>query len=567
MIMFTILIMAVLRRRSSLRRFAAIALGGCAFGLLTPTAGMGVTIGPGHTLCGAPQDTVPPRVLSISLPRHPLDVLHGAKGFDIRLHAVDTSDTGPGSGVGHLQFRLTPTFGGNWGWSPEFHLRSGTPDDGIWVAHVKLDRWVPRGRYWVWVHSIIATDRSGNSTRSGEWGYGVPAGIHHPVVIEGKSAQAVEAHNLKQSSRQYGRLKSFTMTPNPVNALAPGAAVVLTARFADPQPVGLATDLGGPQLPMHRRQNGSWRATFHPLPWLGSTYHLGVFLWDRFGVVRHSARTLVIKGGVDDTPPVLTSLSVSPSTVDTTTKDATVSFEATAKDPTNPPAPTSGIASQIGVYLFDLPTGPGQPDPVDELFLWLNRVGSSDEYDGTIVMPACSAGGEFQIMVALEDGAGNRVDWSGAQLTAIGAPTQITNTSTATPAEATNPTFSDASAGSATGVITAYFAEGVEHVTQHNLVVLEDNASHTRIPIESVSCFNAVKASTLCDGSTQPVTSVAIQTAGLQAGVHVRLLANQDWVRPQITDMDGNPFNWDCRELALHNGSQPCQGLSDLTPH
>jgi len=124
--------------------------------------------------------------------------------------------------------------------------------------------------------------------------------------------------------------------------------------------------------------------------------------------------SLEVISNPDITPPMLTSMSITPSVIDVSTGDRDVTFRFSVTDDlsglnTAPPPPTSRWQSLLSVYSPSF----GQARYVNYSSLVpISGTRWNGVYETTIQIPQYSEEGEWEVRLTLYDSAGNRAIWS-----------------------------------------------------------------------------------------------------------------------------------------------------------
>jgi hypothetical protein len=119
----------------------------------------------------------------------------------------------------------------------------------------------------------------------------------------------------------------------------------------------------------------------------------------------------------DVTPPNLVDFSFSPTTIDTSASDATVTVSAHLTDS------ESGVA--VSGVLFQHP-GTGQQG-----FFYFSLIAGTPNdgtYEGVATFPKFSASGTWKVLLGAQDNIGNYYYWFENELMALGFPTELVNT-------------------------------------------------------------------------------------------------------------------------------------------
>ncbi len=194
--------------------------------------------------------------------------------------------------------------------------------------------------------------------------------------------------------------------------------------------------------------------------------------------------TFTVTSNADTTPPQLTMLGLSPSSVNTTSASATLTFTATLTDDLS------------GVSTFELRlTSPSGNQSRTAFASSTNRVSGSAQsggYSFMLTMPQFSEAGTWTLSSAyLRDVIGNSKSLTPAELTAIGAPASFTVVSTAdvTPpaltALAFTPSTLNTSGSSATMTFTATLTDDLSGLSTFELRLTSPSGNQSRTAFAS----------------------------------------------------------------------------------
>jgi len=162
--------------------------------------------------------------------------------------------------------------------------------------------------------------------------------------------------------------------------------------------------------------------------------------------------TFAVTSNPDTTPPRLTALGVSPSSVNTSSASATLTFTATLTDD------LSGVASLQ--FELESPSGNQSRTAFATSSSRTSGTAQNGTYGFTVTMPQFSEPGTWTIGTAyLRDAIGNSRSLVTADLTAIGAPTTVNVTGSAdtTPPRLTSLTFTPGIVNASSATVTMSF--------------------------------------------------------------------------------------------------------------
>jgi hypothetical protein len=244
----------------------------------------------------------------------------------------------------------------------------------------------------------------------------------------------------------------------------------------------------------------------------------------------HLPSTIRVTSGVDHHDPVLTALSVTPDSVDTTAAFQQVTVTATVTDT------ESGVASGY----FDLRPHPNASDhPIGETFAYFTVNG--DTLTGTATIARCVITGDWELGLDIRDAAGRETHPDSAELERLGFPSTLSVTSDP-PGHRGGPREHAASTSLTDRTITVGFNRPVKNATMDNLLVYRAKHFAQPVPTSAISCSDGT-TTVPCDGSSGLATAVTLTVPSL--GDHHYLVSpNQDSVVSQITDDAGNPVPW-----------------------
>lgn len=542
------------RWRTARRRCSALAVATVAAstGLLVA----GVPAASARSYCGPPADTVPPQVTSLTFGATTVD-LSDTSTLAVTVDAQDTAAGTAASGAKRVEVDVS---GPREYLSTHLTLASGTVDNGVWQGTLTFPKRAKPGDWQL--QGVIVKDAAGNIE------YYQREGTHpdSPTDVRlqsGWDQGFTVTGSAPPPARKPGKLTDFSFTPTKVNTTKHHKLVTVDVTASKPQPKHvqvLFTNRPGPipgppkfpivfdNVTLHRTTHGHWTGELRVRRWLGHNiirpqinmsygrgFHPEYRDLDYTQLhARHFPTKLAITSGTDNTPPTLTGLTLSASSVDTTDGAQTVTVTAQASDN------KSGV-HDISVNLFVRQHGEYQPGGNVETRLKPD----GDQWTGQLQFRECVVPGQWKMQVYVDDGAHNEARYSTNKLTAAGLPTEISVTST--PGDVEPPEVEDSTASGADHTITLDFNEPVENVTPQTLTVYADKPASTRfessLPVASIACSNGTTTAP-CSGDGATVTSAVLTVPALEAGQQYEVYANQDFVTSQLTDAAGNPMQW-----------------------
>lgn len=507
-------------------------------------------------LCAPPPDTVPPQVSSVTFSPSAVDVTSGPQTLQVTAGVSDQAGAGvTPTGVRHV----TVSFAGPRSYfTGRLELTSGTATDGTWQGTVTVPSSVRSGTYHL--SYVTAQDGDRNLQVYGRGGRHANAPTDIRLQSGWDDTLTVTAPPPPKTQRP-GRLTGFSLHPSTVDAREAAGRVRVSATLSGPAPrivsvrfsnSGRGRHYLNVGARLHPTGEGVYRGRVRIGRWLGkTTARASLFASYDYAKVRppylsYSAQrlhragyptTLKILSGVDQKAPVLTSLTVSPASLDSTTAPATATITATAADV------GSGVRS---IYV----NAAKRHRPYGFAATRLHRDG--DSWTGTLKFPACGAGGTYQLNLSVVDAARNYSQYSHKRLLASDFPASLHVTSHH--GDVQPPRISGATALAANGEITVTFSEGVHNVSTSTLTLYPMAPADSRYQqpagIAGIVCSDG-SATVDCSGSAQPVTSAVLSVPGLTAGSTYQLWANLRSATPQLTDAAGNPMEWGYPAVAI----------------
>ena len=374
--------------------------------------------------------------------------------------------------------------------------------------------------------------------------------------------------------RTAGKLSAFSAGPARINTTSSGRLVHFAARFSGASPTAVVVDLDSPGKPRNIRfvylrarlheQHGRWTGAVRVPRWLGRQRleaGLGADFGPRFRqrsrqydsdqlAKKHFASRIAVTSGVDHSAPILTSLSLSPDPVDSTSGPERVTVMAKAKDT------GSGVRSveiyggirggangvAAGSYPF-ADSGVGYSSSQD-FTVRLDKT-AKGTWVGTATVRRCVPSGTYKLSAQVDDVAGNHRYYSSPQLSKAHLTSAVAVTSRH--GDIVAPYVYSAATYGADGEVFLNFSEGVTDVGTSTLTVFALGAQNTRyqspMTIASIVCSDGHQAVD-CSGANELVTSAVLTVPGMTAGEGYEIWANQDQVTPQLADGNRNPLDW-----------------------
>lgn len=572
-----------MRFRSGAKR---VVRGSCMAALLTSTAVVGsvataTSAVAAVNLCGHPADTVPPQISALTFSSQTADTTSGSATVTLTAQATDTATASDGSGVKHLRAYLTGPHGSNV--EVKFALSSGTADAGTWVGTAAFTQQDWPGTYQlreVWVSDAAKNYQdygANDTTATSPTDISLQSGWDSSLTLTGPTPVKTVVEHVPS-----GKLSAFSVSPNSVNTTTATKRVVIRARFTGHQPrtvsvrfdhhahgTGHALELGARLHDV----SGEWRGHVTVPQWVGDVKP-SVVLYALFhpkdrpefrGYTNSTLKAMAgvpsllsITSTVDTTPPTLTGLTVTPSSVDTTTGIQIVNVSATATDDVsgvnsidvtfekNSKLPvvfasgsnSAGVAAAPGFGRFGFFKAGGYVN------VQLSQVGST--WQGTAKFRQCVPSGKWHVSAAVADHATNGKYLSSSALSKLGFPSTLQVASA--PQYVYDPVVTAATAAGAYHQITLDFDEGVQNLTTGNLTAYAMSPKSARyqqpLTISAIACSNGI-AIIDCSGSGGLVTSAVLTIPEVTGGKNYEVWADLGATTSQITDAGGLPVSWE----------------------
>jgi hypothetical protein len=548
---------------------------GCTVPLAVPAAtAAAATSGGGHSLCAPPDDTVAPVISEVAFGEPTIDLNSGSRAQTITVTASDTSGTGDPSGVDRLVLLIR---GNDFFSQPKLELTSGTPASGEWTGRFVVSKYAHPGTSSI--QEIFVIDADGNEQVYP--GYGnVPQSPNalslHP---EDDPTFTVTGTPADRPPREpAGDLDSFSFDPTSVDTKSAAQHVRVVARFTGAAPTRVSVQFYNPKRNKHTRfvylqtelklQHGIWSGSLRVARWLGDQT-VQAYLFASYGRnFRPSSRRyepqdlhrlnlpykLGVVSGVDTTHPALTSLTLSPSSIDSTAGPEQVTVTATATD------------TRSGVHSIDVSGGihhgvngvAGGFYPLagsgigylsaENFHVRLKKTAGGD-WVGVTTVKKCVPSGTYKLDVRLADAADNYRSYGTKQLAHAGITSTVDVTSEH--GDIAKPYVYSAATLDAQSWLILNFSEGVANVSTSTLTVYPLSPKSTLFTTPStvtdLTCYNGSPAPVDCSGSGGLVTSAVLTVPSLEAGKKYQVYANQDQITDQLVDGNRNPMQWNSR--------------------
>jgi hypothetical protein len=278
---------------------------------------------------------------------------------------------------------------------------------------------------------------------------------------------------------------------------------------------------------------------------------------------RHLPYTLAVVSGVDATRPVLTSISFSPSAIDSTNGAQQVTVTAQATD-TGSGVRFIDVNGGIRHGINGLADGnyPHAAAGVgflssDDFHVRLEQ-SSNGDWIGTTTVRRCVPSGSYKLTASLSDAAGNRAFYSTKQLAKAGITSRVDVTSKR--GDVVAPYVFSAATYGADSNLFLNFSEGVANVSTSTLTVYALSPKSTRfqapVNVSAIACADG-KDVVDCSGAGDLITSAKLTVPDLDPGTRYVVYANLDQVSPQLTDGNGNPMDWNYAATEVIDARSP----------
>lgn len=522
-----------------------------------------------RSLCAPPADTVGPTVSKITFGRSSIDVGSSSRTQTVRVTAADTSGNGDPSGVGRIMLEVQGNGSYN---SVRPQLTSGTPASGVWTGRFTLSKYGRPGTYSV--AYVLENDKAGNQQSYPGYG-GVPETPNalslHPddnpkFTLTGTPATP-------PPSKPAGTLRSFSFTPTSVNTTSATKLVHVTAHFAGAGPTHVSVDFstdkraGGRFAFAHGvlgHHPGVWSGTVRVPRWIGKAtmrpylyaswphgYRPSARNWAPDDLAARNFPTkLVVVSGIDADKPTVSSLTLSPRPVDSTSGPVTVAVTAKVHDvgsgvhfvDVNGSIQNGVNGVAAGAYPF---ASAGIGYASSSYFSARLHPNLAGKWVGTATIRQCVPSGTYKLSVNLADAAGNYRNYSTRQLATANLLGTLNITSRH--GDVAAPYVYSAATYGAESLLLVNFSEGVAHVDTTTLTVYPMAPASSRYSkpadVTSIVCANG-KQPVDCSGSAGLVTSAKLVVPSLETGKQYQVFADQNQVVPQLVDGNRNPMDW-----------------------
>lgn len=507
-------------------------------------------------LCGPPADTVAPQVSNVTFNTDAVDVTNGPASVTVTARATDTATSSAGSGVK----RVIVGVGSRHGFAfARLHLLNGNRTDGHWQGTLTIPHDARPGTWQLREVDVSDTDRNyqNYSSRSAH------AQSPRDITLQTGWSTTLTVSNTSQPPPPVkpGKLTAFDFSPRAVDSTQAKRLVHVVADFAKPEPTrvrvaffgGSGHHRFGRAASLKPTTHGQWAGALKVGRWAGdviatpelsASYGDGVkpeyrnISADRLAA-RHFPTQLKITSGTDTSKPVLSDLSVTPTSVDTTAGAQTVSVAATATD--------SGSGVRSVRVSFNHGGQGGFATAV------LTRHGT--QWTGQAKFRRCIPDGQWRIEAFVIDAAHNYASYRANELSDAGLPSQLSVQSS--PGDTIAPEVANSTASGIDHTITLDFSEGVKNVSTSTVAVYAQKPASTRyrhpLSVSGITCSNGT-TTVGCAGAGGLVTSARLVVPAVTGGDTYTVWANLAAVTPQLTDAAGNPLRWDY-EVAKVTGS------------
>jgi hypothetical protein len=522
------------------------------------------------SLCAPPADTVGPVITEVTFGQPSINLEASSRLQTMTATASDASGNGAPSGVARVSAAVR---GRHFFAVVKLHLASGTAASGAWTGRFAISKYASPGTYSV--ESLSISDAAGNAQYYRDYGAvaGAPNALSlHPADNPTFAVTGTPA--TRPPRKRAGSLSAFSFSPSSVNTTAQVRRVHFLARFTGAQPTRVFVELHSVTktrrihfVYLHaalRMSSGRWTGAIGVPRWLGDQA-LETDLFANFGArylpsVRdydalrlhelHFPNRLVVLSGVDKTKPALTSLSFSPTTIDSTTGPEQVTVTATASDTGSGVRYINvdgGIRHGVnGVAAGSYPyAAAGIGYLANDNFRVRLKKTAAGQWVGTTTVKQCVPSGTYRLNVSVADIAGNGRSYSTKQLAAANLTSTIDVTSKH--GDTVAPYVYSAATYGATSSLFLNFSEGVANVGTSTVRVypLSPRATRFTTPaaITAIVCSNGTTTID-CSGSGGLVTSAVLTVPSMTPGKTYEVYTNLDQVTPQLSDGNGNPMQW-----------------------
>jgi hypothetical protein len=317
------------------------------------------------------------------------------------------------------------------------------------------------------------------------------------------------------------------------------------------------------------RGPGGWSGVVRIPRWVGSKAVLQANLEAEFGggyrprtryyspddLSRRDFPTrLAVTSGVDTSKPTLTSVSFTPSSVDSTAGAEQVTVTAKVAD-TGSGVQEVDITAGIGNGVNGVASG-SYPLAADGIGYQAShsfdvelKKQANGRWVGTTTIKQCVPSGKYKLGAAVRDLAGNFQFYTTRRLANAGITSTLEVTSKH--GDVSQPYVYSAATYAPHHEIFLNFSEGVANVDTSTLAVypLSPRSGRFSAPVEvsAIDCSHGLVDPVDCSGSSTDglVTSAVLTVPSLTPGVQYAVYANLNQVTPQLVDGNGNAMPWD----------------------
>jgi hypothetical protein len=264
----------------------------------------------------------------------------------------------------------------------------------------------------------------------------------------------------------------------------------------------------------------------------------------------HFSSELAVVSRLDTRKPSLKSLSLSPSSIDSTAGPEQVTVTAKAADARSGVRyidvngsirhGINGVAH--GAYPFAA-AGVGFQSSAD--FHVRLRKNANGDWVGTTTVRRCVPSGTYKLDADVRDVAGNDHNYSSTQLAKAGITSTVDVTSKH--GDVVAPYVYSAATYGPERKLFLNFSEGVANVNTSTLTVYPLSPASTRYTkpatVTGITCSNGTETID-CSGSGDLVTSAYLVVSGFKPGKKYDVYANLNQVTPQLVDGNRNAMDW-----------------------
>jgi hypothetical protein len=366
------------------------------------------------------EDVTAPEVAGLTISPSSVNTTSSSQTATVTAHLTDNL-----SGVGSASVQFGSPNGKQTTARVAFAKVSGTETNGTWEAKVPFERYLQTGNWKI--TSIELEDNAGNEASLSA------------AQLEAKTLPVTEhVESTEQTSPP--ALASLSLSPATVNTTSSSQTVTALAEitanasgfshgsidFLSPSGSHITVPVSFVQV-SGTSTKGIYEAkqTFKPFIQSGSWKVDNVALVDAAGnetdvttlqlETKGFAHAVTVEDTEDHEPPVLSALSISPSTIDTAGGERFVALVAHVADPT-------GFAD--GAVVFESPGGGRQTG--QGVFVRSSGTETNGNFEAVVTFRQSSESGTWKVSsLNLEDQAGNIVGYTAGQLQAKGLPATV----------------------------------------------------------------------------------------------------------------------------------------------